>query len=99
MKVLALREGAPTTLFDLEARPGTLRLVAGLRAIAYSRLDARGIENIFLKDLDSGTQTMATANGIQGIGFSPVSVLASSTLIYSQQLRNKDLGIIRLDRP
>lgn len=98
-KVLSIEGGTVKTLFDVAARPGTLRLVAGLRAVAYSRLDERGVENIFLKDLDSGTETIATANGIQGIGFSPVSVLASSTLIYSQQLRNKDLGIIRLDRP
>ena len=86
-------------LFDVVARPGTLRLVPGLRAVAYSRLDERGVENIFVKDLDTRAETIVTANGIQGIGFSPVSVVASSTLVYSQQLRNKDLGIIRLDRP
>ncbi len=99
VKVLTLEGGGVKTLFELAARPWSVRLVPGLRAVAYSRVDPRGVENIFLKDLDSGAETIATANGIQGIGFSPVSVLASSTLVYSQQLRNKDLGIIRLDRP
>ena len=99
VKVLSIDGGEVKPLFDVAARPGTVRLVAGLRTVAYSRLDERGVENIFLKHLDTRVETMATANGIQGIGFSPVSVLASGTLIYSQQLRNKDLGIIRLDRP
>lgn len=99
VKVLALERGGARSLFEMAARPWSARLVPGLRSVAYSRVDSRGVENLVLKDLDSGKETMATANGIQGIGFSPVSVLAPSTLVYSQQLRNKDLGIIRLDRP
>ena len=55
---------------------------------------------MFLKRLDTLTETMVTANGIQGVSFSPVStVMGSSILVFSQQLKNKDLGIIRMDRP
>lgn len=87
------------TLFELDSKPPTLRLAPGQNAVTFSRRDARDVENVFLKRLDTLEETPVTTNGIQGVAFSPVSVLGPHTLIFSQQLRNRDLGIIRLDRP
>ncbi len=93
-------EGATVrTLFELNVKPSTLRLLPGLRSISFSRRDAQDVENVFLRNLDTLAETMVTANGIQGIAFSPISFSGPHTLVFSQQLRNKDLGIIRLDRP
>jgi len=85
--------------FRFQAVPSSWRFVPGLNAIAFSRRDARDVENIFLKNLQTGAETQVTSNGIQGVAFSPVSDTAAGALVFSQQLRNKDLGIIRLDRP
>jgi len=92
------RTGA-RTLFLLEARPRSLRFAPGLNSLTFSRRDPRVVENAFLKRLDTGAETMVTANGIPGIGFSPISTTNAGLLVFSQQLRNKDLGIIRIDRP
>ena len=87
------------TLFPLEARSRSLRFVPSLNSLTFSRRDPRVVENAFLKRLDTGIETMITANGIPGIGFSPISTTSEGLLVFSQQLRNKDLGIIRIDRP
>jgi serine/threonine protein kinase len=73
------------------------RLVASGRAVAFSRRDSGDVENIFLVDLQSGKESPVTSNGIQGVAFSPVSDSGKGVLVYSQQLRNKDVGIIRLE--
>ena len=97
--VLSIDGAGVKKLFDLDAKPSTLRLLPSLNSVSFSRRDGRDVENVFLKRLDTLAETMVTANGIQGVAFSPVSALGSHTLVFSQQLRNKDLGIIRMDRP
>jgi Tol biopolymer transport system component len=99
VEILSMDAKVVKTRFHLAAKPSTLRLLPGLNALSFSRVDARDVENVFLKRLDTLAETMVTANGIQGVGFSPVSAVGSQTLVFSQQLKNKDLGIIRLDRP
>jgi len=96
---MSLTGATAKKLFDLEARSSTLRLVAGHNAVAFSRRDARDIENVYLKRLDTLAETMVSANGIQGVAFSPVAVTGSHTLVFSQQLKNRDLGIIRIEQP
>lgn len=99
VRVLSLAPGgAPREILQFRAVPSSWRLVESLNAIAFSRRDARDVENIFLKDLATGVETAVTENGIQGIAFSPVSDSGRGLLAFSQQLRNKDLGIIRIDR-
>jgi hypothetical protein len=73
------------------------RLLPGLNSVAFSRRDSRDVSNIYLKNLETGKETPLTANDIQGVAFSPVDSFGSDTLVFSQQLRNRDLGIIRLD--
>ena len=100
VRLRTIDRGSVKVLFDLDALPSTLRFIPGLNSISFSRRDSRDVENLFLKRLDTLTETMITVNGIQGVSFSPVSTASgSSTLVFSQQLRNKDLGIIRMDRP
>ena len=96
--LLSLSPGKTRDRFQFQAVPNSWRYVAGLNGLAFSRRDARDVENVFLKDLETGKETALTANGIQGIAFSPVSQSGSGPLVFSQQLRNKDLSIIRLDR-
>ena len=98
VRLLSVTRSAAREILQFRAVPSSWRLVSSLNAIAFSRRDARDVENIFLKDLATGVETAVTGNGIQGIAFSPVSDSASGLLVFSQQLRNKDLGIIRIDR-
>lgn len=98
MVLKSLTRGVVRELFRVDAVPFSWRLVSSLNAIAFSRRDAREVENLYLKDLESGKETAVTTNGIQGIAFSPVVESASGPLLFSRQLRNKDLGMIRFDR-
>jgi serine/threonine protein kinase len=97
--VLSLEGTKARKLFDLEARASTLRLVSGHGAVAFSRRDARDVENLYLKNLETLAETMVSVNGIQGVSFSPVAVMGPHTLVFSQQLKNRDLGIIRIEQP
>jgi Tol biopolymer transport system component/predicted Ser/Thr protein kinase len=97
--VHSLRGSVVRRLFELDARPTSLALIPGRNALAFSRRDSRDVENLFIRKLDTGAETAITTNGIQGVAFSPVTVLGTHTLVFSQQLRNRDLGIIRLDQP
>ena len=100
VRLRSIDRGSVKELFELDAMPSSLRFIPGLNSISFSRRDSREVENVFLKRLDTLTETMVSANGIQGVSFSPVSnAMGSSILVFSQQQRNKDLGIIRLDRP
>ncbi len=98
---ILVKSAGPGTVRELvrfEGEANRLRLLPGMTSIAFSRRDAMNVENVYLKNLETGRETQVTANGIPGIGFSPVGDSGSNTLVFSQQLRNKDLGIIRLDR-
>jgi predicted Ser/Thr protein kinase/WD40 repeat protein len=99
VEIGSVERNRTATLFTLDARPGSLRFLPALNSLAFSRRDTRAVENAFLRRLDTGVETMITANGIPGIGYSPISTTGSGLLVFSQQLRNRDLGIIHLDRP
>jgi hypothetical protein len=99
VSLLSIVRGAAREILQFRAVPSSWRYISSLKAVAFSRRDARDVENIFLKDLATGEESAVTTNGIQGIAFSPVSESGSGLLVFSQQLRNKDLGIIRVDRP
>jgi hypothetical protein len=95
--ILALGPEGLRELTRLRAELYSWRLIANLTSVTFTRRDPRGVENIFIRHLGTGKETQITANDIQGIAFSPVAESGTGTLVFSQQLRNKDLGIIRID--
>ena len=97
IEILSFEQGHPRRVASFTAVSNTWRFIPGLNAVTFSRRDAVDVENIFLVDLQSGKETPVTSNGIQGVAFSPVSDSGRGLLVFSQQLRNKDIGIIRLD--
>jgi hypothetical protein len=96
--ILAMGPEGPRELTRLRAELYSWRLIPSLRSVAFSRRDPRGVENIFIRNLVTGKETQVTTNDIQGIAFSPVAESGTGTLVFSQQMRNKDLGIIRIDQ-
>jgi hypothetical protein len=89
--------GTSRELFSTRLIANSWSYIRSAHAITFSRRDALDVENIFMRDLQAGKEIPVTSNGIQGIGFSPVSDSGGGLLVYSQQLSNKDVGIIRLD--
>jgi hypothetical protein len=92
-----VQKGGFIELSRFAAVPSTVRYQASADAVSFSRNSANDVQNIFFKDLTTGAETAITSNGIQGIAFSPVAESGRGLFVFSQQLRNKDLGIIRLD--
>ena len=98
MRVSSLIRNSPRPIVTIEASTDGVTYVAAIESLAFTRRDAHDVQNLFLHHLASGRETQITSNGIQGVAISPVSASVDGLLVYSQQLRNKDLGIIRLDR-
>ncbi|MEO8358765.1 MAG: protein kinase [Vicinamibacteria bacterium] len=96
LEIGTLAEGELHKLVETQAVFKSWQFIPAANAVAFSRRDSADVENVFLKDLQTGAETPVTSNGIQGIAFSPVSA-SGRLLVYSQQLRNRDVGIIRLD--
>ena len=94
--VKSLTGTAVKDIFSIPAQPSSWRLVPSLNGVTFSRRDARDVENIYLRSLETGKETMITNNGIQGVAFSPVADGGNGVLVFSQQLRNRDLGIIQI---